>query len=771
MSSTPAGPAIDLKFKVFLFHLGLVFLLMVTMTASELARDQSQETARRELKALTLAKTLEAVLVTPIVQRDVSALEAIAKKITSPEIAGNDIAAAAITDAEAVELASSRQSLIGRGGDEGTVTGLPLAIRPPGGTEAIGFLRLTFATAGDGERRRGIITGNLAWTLLFCALAWVWSWLLANLLHRPLKMLAAAVERASAGDLQPVAETVPGDEIGTLVAAFNRMTQAVNLHLEDLRGKNAALDRRVFELSTLHQAGRAINSVLNLDQLYECIVDTTISVLGGVKRCSLMLVDRRTQEFIVKIAKGLDVGLLPSSRRVPITNGVAGRVFATGEPVLVNDLAGEDDARVLQSAPVVRSSLCFPIRNNEEVLGVISASNKISGEPFTPRDLTLMETLAQQASIAIKNARLYQDLNRKILELNTLHEVGKSMSMVLDLERLLEMIIDMTSRVMGGVKTSSLILMDEESGQLQVKVHKGIKPDAPLKPIAVGEGIAGKVFQKGEPMVINNRAEESPDGDGVNRSSLCVPLKVKDHPIGVLSVSDKLSGESFDENDLSMLMTLASQIAITVNNAQLYEDLEASYLSAVRALANSLDAKDAYTRGHSERVALYSLEIGRVMNLDPEHLKTLHIGALLHDIGKIGISETIIQKTTRLTEDEYQLIKTHPVRGASIIEPAKFLKEKVPLIKYHHERFDGKGYPEGLKGEAIPLLARIICVADSYDAMTSKRAYRDTLDKDAATQELLKCSGTQFDPKVVAAFLEVIADEAKMQAIERYRET
>ncbi|NLI75165.1 MAG: GAF domain-containing protein [Candidatus Riflebacteria bacterium] len=769
--SSPAGPAIDLKFKIFLFHLGLVFLLMVTMTASELARDQSQETARRELKAQTLAKTLEAVLVTLIVQRDVNALEAIAKKITSPEIAGNDIAAVAITDAETVELASSRQSLIGRGGDEGTVAGLPLAIRPPGGTEAIGFLRLTFATAADGVRRRAIITGNLAWTLLFCALAWAWSWLLANLLQRPLKMLAVAVERASAGELQPVADTVPGDEIGTLVAAFNRMTQAVNLHLEDLRGKNAVLDRRVFELSTLHQAGRAINSVLNLDQLYECIVDTTISVLGGVKRCSLMLVDRRTQEFIVKIAKGLDVGLLPSSRRVPITNGVAGRVFATGEPVLVNDLAGEEDARVLQSAPVVRSSLCFPIRNNEEVLGVISASNKISGEPFTARDLSLMETLAQQASIAIKNARLYQDLNRKILELNTLHEVGKSMNMVLDLERLLEMIIDMTSRVMGGVKTSSLILLDDESGQLQVKVHKGIKPDAPLKPIAVGEGIAGKVFQKGEPMVINNRADEGPGGDGGNRSSLCVPLKVKDHPIGVLSVSDKLSGESFDENDLSMLMTLASQIAITVNNAQLYEDLEASYLSAVRALANSLDAKDAYTRGHSERVALYSLEIGRVMNLDPEHLKTLHIGALLHDIGKIGISEAIIQKTTRLTEDEYQLIKTHPVRGASIIEPAKFLKEKVPLIKYHHERFDGKGYPEGLKGEAIPMMARIICVADSYDAMTSKRAYRDTLDKDSATQELLKCSGTQFDPKVVAAFLEVIADEAKMQAIERYRET
>ena len=438
----------------------------------------------------------------------------------------------------------------------------------------------------------------------------------------------------------------------------------------------------------------------------------------------------------------------------------------------MNDLPNHDDSRILESAPVVRSSLCFPIKSNEEVVGIISASNKISGEPFTARDLSLMETLAMQASIAIKNARLYQDLNRKILELNTLHDIGKSMSLVLDLEKLLEMIIEMTSRVMGGVRSSSLILFDEETGKLQVKVYKGVQRNTPIEAISVGEGIAGKVFERGEPLMINNFGVKGAGTESDNdtpRSSLCVPLKVKEKPIGVLSVSDKITGENFDENDLSMLVTLASQIAITLNNAQLYEDLEASYLSSVRALANSLDAKDAYTRGHSERVALYSMEIGKRMNLVPEMLKTLHIGALLHDIGKIGISEAILQKTSRLTDEEYQLIKTHPVRGAAIIEPAKFLKEKVPLIKYHHERFDGNGYPEGLKGEVIPLMARIVCVADSYDAMTSKRAYRDTMEKESAAQELLKCSGTQFDPKIVAAFLGVLSDEAKMKEIERYR--
>ncbi len=223
-------------------------------------------------------------------------------------------------------------------------------------------------------------------------------------------------------------------------------------------------------------------------------------------------------------------------------------------------------------------------------------------------------------------------------------------------------------------------------------------------------------------------------------------------------MSDKLSGDAFDESDLEMLLTLASQTAIAINNARLYEDLEASYVAAVRALANSLDAKDAYTRGHSERVMIIAMEISKRMGLTPEEVKNIQIGALLHDIGKIGIAEAIINKPGKLTEEEYELIKTHPSRGAKIIEPVKFFKEKLPVIRYHHERYDGKGYPEGLKGEAIPLDARIVCVADTFDAMTSKRSYRAPLSLDQAVKELVRCSGTQFDPKVVAALLDLLQD-------------
>ncbi|MFZ2961045.1 MAG: GAF domain-containing protein [Candidatus Ozemobacteraceae bacterium] len=777
MKSPNTFSDLDIKTKIFVSNLLLIFVIMGGVTWLGIENDRVQAEGYLRNKSLTLVKGLEAPIQAAVRGGDATLLAQVGRGLTSNAIPDNDLIGVAFFDARMTKLAESNtpdptvtpegppERLTPRSGMD-----IQRALRSPENGETYGFIRMTYSTGIVTARRSVIIRENLILTLILAFLGLGLGNILARFINAPLKTLADAAQRVAKGDLQQRLEPSHQDELGSLIRSFNQMTESINLHLEELRRKNAQLDRKVFELSTLHQAGRIINSVLNLDHLYEVIVDTTIQILGGVKRCSLMLATPATQEFVIKIAKGLDVGVLPSSRRVPIGRGIAGKVYATGEPVLINDLKEDDTGVKLEGSAVVRSSLCVPLRVNDEVVGIISAGNKISGEPFGGDDLNLLETLATQAGIAIKNARLYQDLDRKIFELATLHEVGKSLSMVLDLERLLELILEMTTRVLGGVRAGSLILFDETTGLLHVKMFKGMNREVTPGPIKIGEGIAGKVYERGEPMLINNIKTENatdPVSGNVAKSSLCVPLKIKELKLGVLSVSDKLSGESFDENDLDMLVTLASQISITLNNAKLYEELEASYLAAVRALANSLDAKDAYTAGHSERVAWYSVEIGKMMKLNPPDVKNLHIGALLHDIGKIGISENIINKSSRLTEEEFQLIKTHPGRGASIIEPAKFLKEKIPLIKYHHERYDGKGYPEGLAGEMIPKLARIVCVADSYDAMTSKRAYRDNIGRAAAVSELTRCSGTQFDPNVVAAFLEVLKDESKLAEMEK----
>lgn len=186
------------------------------------------------------------------------------------------------------------------------------------------------------------------------------------------------------------------------------------------------------------------------------------------------------------------------------------------------------------------------------------------------------------------------------------------------------------------------------------------------------------------------------------------------------------------------------------------ELLEKSYLESIEVLRRTVEVKDVYTRGHSDRVSEYSLLIGEKLNLPPEQMKTLKIGALFHDIGKIGIPDAILLKTDKLTDDEYSEIKNHPAIGAHILSNASIFADIIPIVKHHHERYDGKGYPARLSGEDIPYLARIVAVADTFDAMTSRRSYRQALDFDYTMNEIERCKGTQFDPAIADVFLEIL---------------
>ena len=189
------------------------------------------------------------------------------------------------------------------------------------------------------------------------------------------------------------------------------------------------------------------------------------------------------------------------------------------------------------------------------------------------------------------------------------------------------------------------------------------------------------------------------------------------------------------------------------------ELLEKSYLETIETLRYTVEAKDVYTRGHSDRVSEYSVLIGEKMGLPEEEIRKLKIGGLFHDIGKIGIPDSILLKPDKLTPDEYSEIKNHPSIGAHILSNATIFEDIIPIVKHHHERYDGKGYPSGLAGEDIPLLARITAIADTFDAMMSRRSYRDAMNQDVVTQELLKCSGTQFDPKIIPVFLDILENK------------
>ena len=189
------------------------------------------------------------------------------------------------------------------------------------------------------------------------------------------------------------------------------------------------------------------------------------------------------------------------------------------------------------------------------------------------------------------------------------------------------------------------------------------------------------------------------------------------------------------------------------------EKLEQAYLECVQTLRYTVEAKDTYTRGHSDRVSEFSVLIGKKLGLPEEQLKILRIGGLFHDIGKIGIPDSILQKEAKLTDDEYSEIKNHPSIGAHILGAASIFKDIIPIVKHHHERYDGRGYPSGLAGENIPYLARIAAVADTFDAMTSKRSYRDALDLQYVKDEFERCKGTQFDPQIAEVFINILNND------------
>jgi putative nucleotidyltransferase with HDIG domain len=239
------------------------------------------------------------------------------------------------------------------------------------------------------------------------------------------------------------------------------------------------------------------------------------------------------------------------------------------------------------------------------------------------------------------------------------------------------------------------------------------------------------------------------------QSITIIPLKMRERLLGWIAVVSLTASKRFDEGQRKLLSIIASRAAAAIENARLYEDLQATFQQTIQSLARTIDKMDRYTSGHSERVARYAVNLARWLGLDEAQIEIVRHSALMHDIGKVGCVMNL-NKTGKLTAQEYEVFKRHPTYGREILDPIKFLQPVIPGVHLHHERWDGRGYPLGLAGQDIPLIARIIAVADTYDAMTSDRAYRRALPHEVTVNEILRCSGTQFDPDIANIFTEQI---------------
>lgn len=269
-----------------------------------------------------------------------------------------------------------------------------------------------------------------------------------------------------------------------------------------------------------------------------------------------------------------------------------------------------------------------------------------------------------------------------------------------------------------------------------------------------GEGIAGCVAQTGEPLLLTRGTDGL--GTGGVQNAICAPLLTKEGVIGVIAVCNKLNKDSFNQLDLDLLVSIANQATAYVQNVNLYTEIKELSMNVIATLIQAIEAKDRYTRGHSAQVNALALKVGRDLNLSKGELELLQTAALLHDVGKIGISEAILNKKGTLTKDEYEQVKQHPAIGAAILKPIKGLEEVTMAVYHHHERYDGRGYLDGLKEKDIPQTARIIAVCDSYAAMTSDRPHRKALSGEQAIDELERVKGKQLDPTVVDSLVRII---------------
>ena len=351
-------------------------------------------------------------------------------------------------------------------------------------------------------------------------------------------------------------------------------------------------------------------------------------------------------------------------------------------------------------------------------------------------------------------------LRLRIEKLENLIEATGLIASTFNLDKLLDMIMEIGMKMMNA-EGCSILLFDENRKKLEFVAVSGRKKDdlksMTLKP---GEGIAGWVAEKGEALLIKDVSADARFSDKVDKklkqttkSIICVPLEIKGKIIGAAEVINRKDGLSFNDEALSLFRALSMQSAVAIERSKLYDDLNKLFFSTIKTLASAIDAKDHYTKGHSERVCAYSIEIGRALKLDENSLTSLELSAMLHDIGKIGIPEKILTKKAFLDEKERKKIQKHPVIGARMLEPVEQFREIIPCIKHHHERYGGGGYPAGIEKEVIPFFSRIIAVADTFDAMTSNRPYRKAFSPGQAVSELKKFSGTQFDPGCVEAFL------------------
>ncbi len=572
-----------------------------------------------------------------------------------------------------------------------------------------------------------------------------------------------ALNIASRGEARAFAE----GELALLRGIADQTAQAITnarLYDENLE--------RLENLSALHATSQKLSRSLSLRLLAEDAVRTCVEFFGAQLawlgyaepdgRVRLLTQHPREHEYPQQISVRWD-------ETSPEGRGPAGQAFRTGFPVVAADVARDPNFLAWREAALTqgfRSLAAVPLISHDQPFGLLVLYSPQT-DYFTPKRVNLLQTYAHQAAAALENARLFEETERRLKYLNTLRNVEQAIAAILDLRVTFNVLFEQLITHLQ-VDAADVLLLNPATQMLEYSAGHGFRTPAIRETRRrLGEGNAGRA-------ALERRIISLPDLTAADfaRAPLlkseafvayfAVPLAAKGEIKGVLEIFRR-SAMHPDAEWLDFLEALAGQVAIAVDNITLFERLQRSnqeltlaYDATIEGWSRALDLRDKETEGHTQRVTEMTVKLARAMGLTETELIHVRRGATLHDIGKMGVPDSVLLKPGPLTEDEWRIMRQHPQYAYEMLSPIAYLRPALDIPHYHHERWDGAGYPHGLKGEQIPLAARLFAIVDVWDALRSDRPYRAGWPEVKVREHLRSLAGTHFEPRVVEAFLRVL---------------
>jgi PAS domain S-box-containing protein/putative nucleotidyltransferase with HDIG domain len=531
---------------------------------------------------------------------------------------------------------------------------------------------------------------------------------------------------------------------------------------------------RANQMQAVVQASQAISGTLDLPNLLQTILETAQKAIPATEKGTIFL--KLEEDGLLHVSGSIGY-LDPAFLNASFSDqaGYAAGVFREKKGLMISDVMEHPDKKYFSRFPEaaqIRSAISAPLMVKGEPIGVISLDNCTSPSAFTENDLQLLSTFAASAAISIENARLFEQTQVRLRHISALRSIDNAINASSDISTILNIIIEQ-ARNQLGVDAACVLSFNPTTLNLEHQASAGFYAQHIRQSrFRMGEGLSARAVLERKTFLITDLDKHEKIS---SRESLllqdgfvtyaCAPMLAKGEIKGLLEVFHR-SPLKPDAEWLSFLEMLGGQTAIAIENTQLYQNLQRSnmeltiaYDVTIEGWAQALELRDQETEGHSRRVTELTLKLARELGLRGEALAHIRRGALLHDIGKMGVPDSILHKPGPLSPEEWDIMRKHPVRAYELLSQIPYLQHGLEIPYCHHERWDGSGYPRGLRGEQIPISARIFAVIDVFDALASDRPYRAALERPEVLDYIRKNSGTHFDPRVVEVFLKIIEDE------------